>query len=168
MSGFLKGIIDAIADGKKEIYNPVFIYGPAIHTMKAIDELDERYRQTHPCAKIKRIYGQQYVDGIISAVILREDLKQYKHSLTECDMFIFEGAEYLGGKQSVMEEFYGLFDALWEGGKQIVMTSSRPPKEILSLDDRILTQLEGGIICNVEESIPLKCVGNRSGERSDS
>ena len=50
-----------------------------------------------------------------------------------------------------MQEFYGLFDRLWESGKQIVLTASVPPKEIAELEERIITQLESGIICNVDE-----------------
>ena len=134
-----------------DIYNPVFLYGTPLNTIEAIEKLVEQYRNKHPQAIINHVLGEQFTISLVRAI--KEDaLEHYTKSLSACDPFIFEGAEHLGGKVMTMKEFYGIFDELWESGKQIVVTGSTPPIKMASLESRIRTQLEGGIIHNIDEN----------------
>ncbi len=129
----------------------MFLYGTPLNTIEAIEKLVEQYRNKHPQAIINHVLGEQFTISLVRAI--KEDaLEHYTKSLSACDPFIFEGAEHLGGKVMTMKEFYGIFDELWESGKQIVVTGSTPPIKMASLESRIRTQLEGGIIHNIDEN----------------
>jgi len=151
MSQFVESIIRAIVDERKEVYNPVLLYGSRIRTVEALELLESEYRQKHPKAEIHHVYGDEFTLCTVQA--LRNGiLEQYIKSVAECDLLIIEGVEHISEKMVSMIEFYGLFDELWERGKQIILTVAIPPKEMPGLDPRIRTQLEGGIIYNVDEN----------------
>ena len=151
MGQLLDGIIRGIVDKQTEIYNPVFLYGTPLNTIEAIEKLVELYSNTQPQAVINHVVGEHFTISLVRAI--KEDrLEQYTKSLSACDLFILEGAEHLGGKMMTMKEFYGIFDKLWESGKQIVITGLTTPIKMACLEPRIRTQLEGGIIYNVDEN----------------
>ena len=148
MDPFITGIFSGILNKNTRIYNPIFFYGSGDETRQILTELERSYRCRYPAERIFRVDGSGFTKNILSTII-HGGRERYTNRLTRCDLFIFEGAEYLSNSL-VQQIFYGVFDKLWEGGKQIVVTASMPPMNIKKLEPRVRTQLEGGIICNVK------------------
>ena len=150
MNKFSDGVIRAIVEQKKEVYNPVYFYGEPLRVIETLEYLIEKYRPKHPEAVVKHLAARQYTEQLIKS-LANGDIERLRCGFSDCDMLIFERIDDIAGMMMTMQEFYGLFDRLWESGKQIVLTAAVPPKEIAELEERIITQLESGIICNVDE-----------------
>ena len=146
---FANGIIDAVVQGKKEIYNPVFFYGDPLSVRLKIDRLVKKYRNTNPENLIVRTSGVDFCSGFIYSVIAGTR-DAFEKSFWAADMFIFEGFEVLSGRQGAEKLFYTLFDVVYENGGQIVVGAATKPRDMPSLMPRIRTQLEGGIISCVD------------------
>ncbi len=148
MDRYIDGVVDGIIDGRREIYNPVCFIGSREAVASVLDQIVAGYTQSYPDKKMLRIDGITYSQKLIQNV-KENNLVEFRNHMKSCDLLIMESIEEIGGRQATMQEFYGLFDALYEHGGQIIIGSAKAPNEILSLEDRVRTQLESGIICNV-------------------
>ena len=148
-NAFANGIINAVVQGEKEIFNQVFFYGDPVSVRMKIDKLEKKYRDAYPEKLIVRTNGVDFCSGFICSVIAGTR-DAFEKAFRAADMFIFEGFEVLSGRQGAEELFYTLFDVIYENGGQIVVGAATKPRDMPSLMPRIRTQLEGGIISCVD------------------
>ncbi len=140
----------AVADHPAQSYNPLFIYGPSglgkTHLLYAItNELK------HKNDRIKVIYikGENFTNHMIES-LSRQAMKEFRDMYRSCDVLLIDDIQFIAGKTSTQEEFFHTFNALYEEGKQIILTSDRPPREIKTLEDRLKTRFEWGLIADIQ------------------
>ena len=139
----------AVANKPAEAYNPLFIYGPSglgkTHLLYAIaGEINAH----HPDFNIIYIKGDQFTNELIQA--LQEGRNQeFRNKYRNADLFLVDDIQFIAGKDSTQEEFFHTFNNLYENHKQIVLTSDRPPSELLRLQDRLKTRFEWGLIADI-------------------
>lgn len=132
-------------------YNPLFIYGGVglgkTHLIQAIgNKIFEKYKQR----KVKVLYvtSERFINDVVSAVRNKrmEDTKQKYRNI---DVLIIDDIQFIGGKPTTELEFFYTFNALYENQKQIIMSSDRPPAAIPTLEERLRSRFEGGMIADV-------------------
>ncbi len=140
----------AVADRPAQAYNPLFIYGPSglgkTHLLYAItNELKKKI------ANVRVIYikGEDFANQLIDT-ISRKAMNEFRDKYRSCDVLLIDDIHFIAGKPSTQEEFFNTFNALHEAGKQIIMTSDRPPREIKTLEDRLKTRFEWGLIADIQ------------------
>lgn len=139
----------AVATNPSGAYNPLFIYGASglgkTHLLYAIYHEIER---THPQNKIIYVHGEEFTNELIEAIQNRTTAEFHaKYRLV--DVLLVDDIQFIAGKEQTQEEFFHTFNNLYQAGKQIVLTSDRPPKEIKTLEDRLLTRFESGLLADV-------------------
>ena len=144
------GIVAGILCGNKELYNPTFFYGSPDAVESVCQILLSDYKALHPKHKAIGINGDQFNRDFILSVI-ENRVESFINNLRTCDLLVFSQIEKRAGRMSAMLEFYEIFDHVFMSGGQIVIGSSVPPVMLDGMDDRILTQLESGMIYRVEE-----------------
>ena len=145
---FLEGVVAGILNGRRDIYNPTVFYGDAFELDEIISMLTQKYEAMHPQRNIVQITGEEFAHILILCIKDGTHL-DFGKQFDNTDLLVFEDVQEIAGKNATMQQFYGVFDKVYESGGQIVVTSSEPPSRIHTLDDRIKTQLEGGMICEV-------------------
>ena len=147
---FAHGAAIAVSNNPGQVYNPLFIYGPAgvgkTHLLYAIAN---GIRKTSPDANIVYIKGDQFTNELISALQSGKNI-EFRNKYREADLFLIDDIQFIAGKESTQEEFFHTFNKLYEEHKQIVMTSDRKPHDMLTLEDRLKTRFEWGLIADVQ------------------
>ena len=139
----------AVANKPAETYNPLFIYGPSglgkTHLLYAIaGEINFR----HPEYNIIYIKGDQFTNELIQALQEGKNA-DFRNKYRNADLFLVDDIQFISGKESTQEEFFHTFNNLYENHKQIVLTSDRPPSDLLRLEDRLKTRFEWGLIADI-------------------
>ena len=140
----------AVANRPAETYNPLFIYGPSglgkTHLLYAIaGEISFH----HPEYNIVYIKGDQFTNELIQALKEGNNV-EFRSKYRNADLFLVDDVQFIAGKESTQEEFFHTFNTLYENHKQIVLTSDRPPSEMLRLEDRLKTRFEWGVIADIQ------------------
>lgn len=139
----------AVADNPGFTYNPLFIYGGTglgkTHLMQAIGN---KIGESSKKEKVKYISSEKFVSAIVSA-IRTNSMEAFKNSLSPIDVLILDDIQFIAGKNKSQEEFFHVFNSLYEKNKQIILSSDRPPNAIPELEDRLRSRFEGGMIADV-------------------
>ena len=132
-------------------YNPLFIYGNSglgkTHLLYAIINY---IKKNHPRLSIVYRKSEDFINELIEA-IRRGETSAFKNKYRTADVLLIDDIQFIAGKESTQEEFFHTFSALYESGKQIILTSDRPPKEIKPLEDRLRTRFEGSMLADVQK-----------------
>ena len=142
---------EAVARNLGQAYNPLFIYGGVgvgkSHLMQAIGHsaLDAQ-----PDLKIIFCPGEHFTNEIISA-IRNKTTQRFKEKYRKIDMLLLDDIQFIAGKDTVQEEFFHTFNAIHSTGGQIIMTSDRPPTDIIKLEDRLRSRFQAGLIVDIGE-----------------
>lgn len=134
--------------GKK--YNPLFIYGGVglgkTHLMQAIG--NAMYKNN---SNLKMIYatGELFANELVSAIMTDKN-ESFRKKYRNIDLLLIDDIQFLAGKEKCQEEFFHTFNTLFESGKQIILTSEKPPKEIPLLEDRLKTRFEMGLSVDIQ------------------
>ena len=130
-------------------YNPLFIHGPSglgkTHLLSAISN---SIKSTNPDINIVYVTGEVFTNELINA-IREKDTLPFRNKYRNADVLLVDDIQFISGKESTQEEFFHTFNELHTQGKQIVLTSDRPPKDIKTLEDRIRTRFEWGLIADI-------------------
>ena len=133
-----------------DTYNPLFIYGPSglgkTHLMTAIAN---EMRRNDPNLNIVYVTGETFANELIEAIQKKQDTSLFHDKYRNADVLLVDDVQFIAGKDSTQEEFFHTFNKLHSEGKQIVLTSDRPPKDIKILEDRIRSRFESGLIADI-------------------
>lgn len=139
----------AVAKNPGFVYNPLFIYGGVglgkTHLLQAIGN---EVLKNFPKKKIKYISSEKFTSGVVSA-IKNQEIDLFKSKYRAFDILIIDDIQFLAGKEKTQEEFFHVFNVLYENNKQIVISSDRPPKAIQPLAERLRSRFEGGMIADI-------------------
>lgn len=147
---FAHAAAQAVAANPSGAYNPLFIWGGSglgkTHLLHAIKSEVEK---NHPDFNIVYVDGEKFTNEIISA-IHDNTTSQFHNKYRAADVLLVDDIQFIGGKESTQEEFFHTFNTLYNAGKQIVLVSDRPPKEIKSLEERLRTRFEMGLTADIQ------------------
>jgi chromosomal replication initiator protein len=139
----------AISENPGTVYNPLFIYGGVglgkTHLLQAIGN---KVLENQSDKKIKYVPAEKFISGIVNSIKNR-DIERFKTEHQKTDVLVIDDIQFLAGKEKTQEEFFHLFNALYEKNKQIILSSDRLPKAIPSLEERLKSRFEGGMIADI-------------------
>ena len=140
----------AVAEKPGIIYNPLFIYGNSglgkTHLLLAIGQ---EIHEKDPSKKIAYLKGDEFTIQLVRS-IKDGTAEEFRTKYRNVDLFLVDDIQFIAGKEQTQEEFFNTFNNLYEAGKQIVLTSDRPPSDMLRLEDRLRTRFEWGLMADIQ------------------
>ncbi len=140
-----------VAEEPGGAYNPLFIYGQSglgkTHLLHAIANL---VRKNHPGYRILYVQSEDFVNELIGNLRRGIDMQGFREKYRLVDLFLMDDVQFIAGKDSSEEELFHTFNTLYEQKKQIVLTSDRPPHEMLRLEQRLRTRFEQGLPADIQ------------------
>ena len=148
-SRFAEAACRAVADSPSRAYNPLFLYGGVglgkTHLMHAVGHsVWQRHRQ-----RVAYVTSESFMNQMITS-IQENRMAEFRTRYRTVDVLLVDDIQFLAGKDRTQEEFFHTFNALQEVNRQIVITSDRPPREIPTLEDRLRTRFEGGLMADIQ------------------
>ena len=140
----------AVSKNPGQVYNPLFIYGPpGVGKTHLLYAIANGIRKQKPDANIVYIKGDQFTIELIEAIQSGKNI-EFRSKYREADLFLVDDIQFIAGKESTQEEFFHTFNKLYEEHKQIVLTSDRKPNDMPTLEDRLRTRFEWGLIMDIQ------------------
>ncbi|MBO4339757.1 MAG: chromosomal replication initiator protein DnaA [Clostridia bacterium] len=139
-----------VASNPGRFYNPLFIYGRSglgkTHLLNAICLEVEKY---YPNANIIYTTSENFTNELVF-YLQTQNTQAFRNKYRTCDVLLIDDIQFIAGKTQTEEEFFHTFNTLYENGKQVVLTSDKPPKEIQSLEDRLRSRFENGLLADIQ------------------
>ena len=150
-SRFAHAACRAVADAPGKAYSPLFLYGGVglgkTHLMHAIGHAVREGHRRPP--RVAYITSEKFMNEMVAAIQENKN-QEFRHKYRTVDVLLIDDIQFLAGKDRTQEEFFHTFNALHEVQKQIVVSSDRPPKEIPTLEDRLRSRFEGGLMADIQ------------------
>ena len=138
------------SDHSKKEFNPIFIYGPSgvgkTHLLYAVVN---RVLNNYPNKKIVYVKGEEFANQLYTA-IRKNNTTEFKNKYRDADLLLIDDIHFVAGKDSLQEEFFNTFNAIYDANKQMIFTSDRPPHEMKNLEDRLRTRFMAGLIVDIQ------------------
>ncbi|EKE20264.1 MAG: hypothetical protein ACD_8C00029G0009 [uncultured bacterium] len=139
----------AVSQNLGKIYNPLFIYGGVgLGKTHLLQSIGNEVLAHDPSRRIKYITSERFANELIDS-IRNQTVNDFKSAYQAIDLLIIDDVQFLAGKEKTQIEFFHIFNALYQLNKQIVISSDRPPKAIATLEDRLRSRFEGGMIADI-------------------
>ena len=139
----------AVSQNPGMVYNPLFIYGGVgLGKTHLLQSIGNELTASHPEKKIKYITSERFTTELVDS-IKNQKIDQFKDYYQQIDLLIIDDVQFLSGKEKTQAEFFHIFNALYQLNKQIVISSDRPPHAIATLEDRLRSRFQGGMITDI-------------------
>ena len=140
----------AVSQNPATKYNPLFIYGDSgLGKTHLLYSIANALRISRPDFRIVYIKGDDFTNELINAIQTGSN-SEFREKFRMADLLLVDDIQFIAGKIQTQEEFFHTFNALYESGRQIVLTSDRAPKDMLRLEDRLKSRFEGGLMVDVQ------------------
>jgi chromosomal replication initiator protein len=142
----------AVAESPAQAYNPLFIYGGTglgkTHLLQAIGHYVRRHARR---LTVRYVTSEDFMNDFIDAVRDRgARIEGFKRRYRNYDVLLIDDIQFFEGKERIQEEFFHTFNSLYEGGAQIIISSDRPPREIATLEERLRSRFEWGLLTDIQ------------------
>ena len=141
----------AVAEQHSDVYNPLFIYGSVglgkTHLMNAIGNY---IMADDPTKNVLLTTSESFTNELIDAIVKKKDTSRLRQRMRNVDVLMVDDIQFLAKTKSTQEEFFHTFNDLYSKGKQIIISSDRPPKDIPTIEERLRSRFEWGLIVDIQ------------------
>lgn len=149
---FAHAAAEAVADSPGKTYNPLYLYGGVgLGKTHLIQATGHAIKSANPTLQIAYLSLERFMNELINAIRYGYDkTRLFRERYRSIDVLLIDDVQFIAGKERTQEEFFHTFNALYEGQKQIVMTSDCPPRDIPEIEERLHSRFEWGLIADIE------------------
>ena len=140
----------AVADAPGQAYNPLFIYGSiGLGKTHLLHAISNQVREAHPWENVIYATSERFAIGLVNS-IRNNKTEQFRQHFRQADVLLIDDVHFLKDKKGTQEELFHTFNELYESGKQIVLSSDRPPEELSQLQERLVSRFRWGLVADIQ------------------